>query len=121
MEVTTIIDIALKEAVAEPETGGKSRRTGGTVKGSGTTYFNTVITSAPTIIDAKTLLETSLKVSRNDTVNIPNTASADGDILINDTAVASVNGTVDNEETAREGDGPSMPTIVSNIAMARSR
>lgn len=52
--VTTMMDITKKEHVAEPETGGAKRKTGGTVKGLGTTYFNTVIMSNPTIMDVVT-------------------------------------------------------------------
>lgn len=59
VKVTTIIDIEKKEVVAETETGGKIAMAGGTRKGLGTTYFNTRMTSGPTISDADTLKESS--------------------------------------------------------------
>lgn len=59
MKVTTIIDMKKKEAVAIPTVGDIEARTGGTVKGLGTTYLNTRITSVPTIMDVKTLKKVS--------------------------------------------------------------
>lgn len=55
MVVTTIIDSAFKLTVTEITSYDCLAWTGGTVKGLGTTYFNTVITSVPAIRDVMAL------------------------------------------------------------------
>lgn len=92
---------------------GKKAITGGTVKGSGTTYTNTGIISLPAIIDVVTLLETSKLVSTEVVDASHNTASADGDILINDISVTTVLGHVGNKETIEKNDDHKIPIVAS--------
>lgn len=120
VNVTTIMDIAKKEPVREPLSGGKKRCTGVTLKGSGTTYLNTVMTSVPTIMDVDTLVETSKKLSSEAAKDSPNTSLADGDILINDIAVAPVLGSRGNEKTILENVDHKVPIRVSVVTREKS-